>query len=83
MNTNTPPVSVTVIPLSTQSYAMQFDASLPSNLPEEPRYVGAFSAEQESAIMNMVRQTLNLDKSNMEKSNPPASSHKDDLNPDN
>tara|TARA_B100000212_G_scaffold339385_1_gene317769 strand:- start:918 stop:1139 length:222 start_codon:yes stop_codon:yes gene_type:complete len=53
-------VAPTVIPLSAQAYAIKFDASLPSVLPtdQEPKYLGQFSAEQELAILNMVRQTL-------------------------
>ncbi len=39
---------------------MQMDASLPSVLPtdEEPQYIGQFSAEQERAILDMIRQSF-------------------------
>lgn len=61
----TPPVSVTVVPLPS-AFAMQFDASL-SVLPktsETPQYIGAFSAEQERAILDIL---------NLKKQYPPSS----------
>ena len=66
----TPPVAITIIPLSREAYAMQMDASLPSSVlstDEEPKYIGQFSAEQEHAILDMIAQTF-------KKPEPPASS---------
>lgn len=69
--TPTPPVATTIISLSEQAFAMQFDASLPSVLPtnnDEPKYLGSFSAEQEHAILETILQTFK------KQPQPPASS---------
>ena len=58
-NSNNPPVTVTMHPLSMQAHAIQFDVSLPPTIATDaPKYLGHFSAEQERDILALVRKTM-------------------------